>query len=302
MQTVRFNIQDTLLAVARLAARLLGQERHRVALIQQAQLAFRVARGARVEINPAFQQVTVEIRHQRTDIPRGIRALGRFIFFLAIFDVLLHAHREFNVIPFVNGVRIAAGREAHTLLAQAEYAKRRIVGKGMHAAAGGIHQHGGGAVNHITRSNLLAARLQEIFHRDRRPDWRHAAIDRENGADRDVDINVRRAIQRIHQDDILRVFAAFENDNLVFFFGGDARHDIACLKRGFELFIGEQIEFLLRLALYVFDAAGTQDIDQTGLIDIAVDDLSAKLYCRQQRRQFPGGVRKFVLLFDNKFT
>ena len=98
------------------------------------------------------------------------------------------------------------------------------------------------------------------------------------------------------------MFAAFENDNLVFFFGGDARHDIACFKRGFELFISEQIEFLLRLTLHVFDAAGTQDIDQTGLIDIAVDDLSAKLYCRQQRRQFPGGVRKFVLLFNNKFT
>jgi len=59
---------------------------------------------------------------------------------------------------------------------------------------------------------------------------------------------------------------------------------------------------LLRLALHVFDAAGTQDIDQTGLVDIAVDDLLARLYCLQQHRQFPGRVRKFVLLFNNKFT
>ena len=46
-----------------------------------------------------------------------------------------------------------------------------------------------------------------------------------------------------------------------------------------DFFISEQIEFLLNLALNVFSTAGTQDIDQTGLVDIAVDDLGAQLYC-----------------------
>ncbi|MNP05501.1 hypothetical protein D3C76_974560 [compost metagenome] len=85
----------------------------------------------------------MEIRDQRTDVARGIRALGQLIFFLAEFDVFLHAVREFDVVAFVDGVSGAFFREAHALLAQAEYAQRRIVGKGMNAAAGGVHQHGG---------------------------------------------------------------------------------------------------------------------------------------------------------------
>lgn len=44
------------------------------------------------------------------------------------------------------------------------------------------------------------------------------------------------------------------------------------------------------------------DIDQTGLIDIAVDDLGAQFYCRQQSSELTGSLRELVLLFDNKFT
>ncbi|VEB04670.1 Uncharacterised protein [Klebsiella pneumoniae] len=68
MQAFRDNIQNTLFTVAGLTARLFGEEGHRVAFIQQAQLAFRVAGGARIEIDAAFQQVAMEVRHQRADI------------------------------------------------------------------------------------------------------------------------------------------------------------------------------------------------------------------------------------------
>ncbi len=57
------------------------RECHRVALVQQTQFSVRVAGGAWVEVNTALQQVTVEIRHQRADIARGVRALGGFILF-----------------------------------------------------------------------------------------------------------------------------------------------------------------------------------------------------------------------------
>ena len=78
-------------------------------------------------------------------------------------DVLLHTHRELDVVTFVNRVGVALFREAHALLAQAEDAKGRVVGKGVDAAAGGINQHRRGAVNHIARGDLSVARLQEIF-------------------------------------------------------------------------------------------------------------------------------------------
>ena len=64
VQSFRDDIQNTLFAIARFTARLFRQECHRVALIKQTQFAVRVAGGAWVEINTAFQQVTVEIRDQ----------------------------------------------------------------------------------------------------------------------------------------------------------------------------------------------------------------------------------------------
>ena len=117
MQAFRDNIQNTLFTVAGLTARLFCEEGHRVAFIQQAQLAFRVAGGARIEIDAAFQQVAMEVRHQRADIALGIRTLSRFVLFLTVLNVLLHALREFDVVAFVDGVGIALLREAHALLA-----------------------------------------------------------------------------------------------------------------------------------------------------------------------------------------
>ena len=61
----------------------------------------------------------------------------------------------------------------------------------MYAAAGGVHQHGRGTIYHITGGHLTVARLQEVFFGNRRADWRYAAVNRENGADRDVNVDVR---------------------------------------------------------------------------------------------------------------
>ncbi len=48
--------------------------------------------------------------------------------------------------------------------------------------------------------------------------------------------------------------------------------------------------------------AGTQDINQSCFVDIAMDNLGAQFYCRQQSSELTGSMRKLVLLFDNKFT
>ena len=112
----------------------------------------------------------------------------------------------------------------------------------------------------------------------------------------------RGAVQRIHQNNVFCVFTPFEYDDLIFFFRGDTRNDVARAQCSFQFFICEQIEFLLNLALNVLGTAGTQDIDQTGLVDITMDDLSAQLYCRQQSSEFTRSMRELVLLFDNKFT
>ncbi|MNV89979.1 hypothetical protein D3C71_1843150 [compost metagenome] len=68
MQALRHQIQNTVFTVRGFTACLLCQERHRVALIQQAQLTLRVTGRAWIEVDPAFQQVAVEVCHQRSDI------------------------------------------------------------------------------------------------------------------------------------------------------------------------------------------------------------------------------------------
>lgn len=76
----------------------------------------------------------------------------------------------------------------------------------------------------------------------------------------------------------------------------------ACFQCGFQFLISEQVEFLLNLALHVLSTAGTQDINQSCFVDIAMDNLGAQFYCRQQSSELTGSMRKLVLLFDNKFT
>lgn len=63
-----------------------------------------------------------------------------------------------------------------------------------------------------------------------------------------------------------------------------------------SVFISEQVEFLLNLALHVLSTAGTQDINQSCFVDIAMDNLGAQFYCRQQSSELTGSMRKLVLL------
>ncbi len=70
-------------------------------------------------------------------------------------------------------------------------------------------------------------------------------------------------------------FTAFKDDNLIFFFRGNARNDIARFQCGFQFFISEQVEFSLNLALHVLSTAGTQDINQSCFVDIAMEEPGA---------------------------
>ena len=62
------------------------------------------------------------------------------------------------------------------------------------------------------------------------------------------------------------MFTPFEYDDLIFFFRGDTRNDVARAQCCFQFFIGEQVEFLLNLTLNVLGTAGTQDTDRPALL------------------------------------
>ncbi|VEB04673.1 Uncharacterised protein [Klebsiella pneumoniae] len=59
---------------------------------------------------------------------------------------------------------------------------------------------------------------------------------------------------------------------------------------------------MLNLALNVFSTAGTQDIDQTGLVDIAVDDLGANFIADNKAVSSPVAWENSCCFSNNKLT
>ncbi len=59
-----------------------------------------------------------------------------------------------------------------------EHAQRRIVGESVHAAAGGVNQHGGRAIHDISRATCLPPGRRNL--RDRVPTGVTRRINREN--------------------------------------------------------------------------------------------------------------------------
>src|SRR5438552_1813825 len=72
VNTLRMNIQNTLRAISRHATGLLDNEGDWVGFIQQSQFAFRILFRWWIEKHTAFKKGTVEVRHHRADVARGI--------------------------------------------------------------------------------------------------------------------------------------------------------------------------------------------------------------------------------------
>ena len=230
--------------------------------------------------------------------------MGRLVALLAIFEVLLHPVRELDVVALIDGVDLALFRDADVLVGEAEATDGRIVGKAVDAKAGGVDQHGGGSVNHITGGDLTVARLQEVLQGHRRTLRAQTAVDGEDGPDRDVDVDIGGAIERVDQHHILGVFGErrVKGDEVLFFFRSHAAHLAARFERRLEAFVGINIQLLLHLALYVFSAHGTDDIRQSRLVDLPVHHLGSKADRAEQRGQLAGRGRIIRLLFDDELT
>src|SRR5439155_13759562 len=97
-------------------------------------------------------------------------------------------------------------RHGDPIVAQQVRADRRLQRKTEDAVAGGVDQHGRGAVNHVTSSQLAPAGLKHVEQ------WiaatggvRFASEDGKDGADADIDVDVTRAVEGIEDDNVLAV-------------------------------------------------------------------------------------------------
>ena len=83
---------------------------------------------------------------------------------------------------------------------------------------------------------------------------------RENCADRNIDIDVARAIKRIKKHEVGAHFAVFRHaKRVIHFFAGNAAHQAAFRAGAAHDVIGNDVEFFLRFALNIFASGRTQN-------------------------------------------
>ncbi|MDR6139644.1 hypothetical protein QE438_002948 [Pseudoxanthomonas sp. SORGH_AS 997] len=136
----------------------------------------------------------------------------------------------------------------------------------MGAVAGGQHQHGLRPVDAVAGGDLVAAGLQEVGVGGRFDMVLRAAQHREDGAHRDVDVDVGAAVQRVEQQQELAVRILVRHRHGVVHLLRGAGGQVAAPGVGFQQdVVADHVQLLLRLALHVAGAGLAQHAAQRAL-------------------------------------
>ena len=168
----------------------------------------------------------------------------------------------------------------------------------MHTVASGQHQHSLRAIHGVASGDLLAAWLQEVlFGR-----LSHAVgclEDREDGTNRDIDVDIAGAIERIEHQQIFALGITVGDRVNGFHFLGCHAGQMAAPFVGFQQdFIGNHIQLLLYLALHVFTTGAAQHFTQRALADRMADALAGPADDFDQQAQLGGNLVMQALLLD----
>ena len=170
----------------------------------------------------------------------------------------------------------------------------------MHAMARCIHQDGRRSVHHIACRNLRVSRLQ-----DRRLQvwamvgWQPTQHT-EDSSDVDINIDVRRAIQRIEHDDVFAGFnGAVESHRLFILFAHQRSHGIAQAEAVQQSLVGVHVELLLLLALNIRLAHCTEYITQPSRANLRLDHLGSKSNSAEQPAESSSRLADLLLLLQD---
>ena len=135
-------------------------------------------------------------------------------------------------------------------MGQDEVAVLAVERETMRAGADGQHQHGRRAIDGIAGGHLLVARLEVVGGfgiAGGRP-----LQYRENGADRDIDVAVRRAVERVEDQHVTAARILVGNAiRIVHFLGRHAGELAAPFAMAQDGVVGQHIQLLLHFALHV---------------------------------------------------
>lgn len=133
---------------------------------------------------------------------------------------------------------------------------------------------------------------------------RETAVDGEDGSYGDVDVDVRRAVERVHADHVAGSLGEplLEENYLLVLLRCDAAAFAAGAQLVEEGFVGVEVELLLLLALDILDARASEDVHEARLVHFAVDLLGRDANVVEQPREAACGFGKFRLPLDDELV
>ena len=161
-------------------------------------------------------------------------------------------------------------------MAEQELADRRIEREAVDTVAGAVDEHRRGTVHHVPRTDLVPAALQAILDLSALT-RRDLAVNGEYGADGDVRIDVRGAVERIEEQHVVAGAELLRDGQEVLgLFGGHAGQVATVVERLEDHVVRPGIELLDVLAVHVPLIGAAQDVDEAGHVHLAGDHLGGE--------------------------
>ena len=180
MKALRWNVQDSPRPVSRPASCLLDDKGQRVCLVEQPQLSAWILHRRGIQVDSSLQQVSVKIGHKTANVARLELSV------LAVAYIRLYPWVPFVFQALIDGIDGTGSGCLDIRMGKKKLSQTCLVGEAVGPVAGSIDQHRGCTVQHISRRNLLPARLHNIFLGNGTAYGRPSPIDREDRSDADV--------------------------------------------------------------------------------------------------------------------
>ena len=152
-------------------------------------------------------------------------------------------------------------------MGEEKFAETGLVGECGYAVAGGVDEHGAGAVEDVASGYLGAGGAAGATD---------ASVDAENGADADVYIDIAGAVVEGGEGDYVFAVVVAGLDDFLLFFGEDGAALATVGKGTDEADVGFYIEALLGFALDVGGVGGADNAAvEAGAVYVAVYDFAS---------------------------
>ena len=239
----------------------------------------------------------MEVRDQGADVAGAVGAARVAVLVLEPIHVALHAVGPLEVVRLVHAVDAASVRRANARVREQELAQARLEGEPVDAVSRAVDEHGARAVEHVAGRHLMHAGLQAILEAAGAR-LRDAPQDREDRADVDVRVDVRRAVERVEVHHVLADRLPLRNGDDVFvLFRRQDRELPGRAQHLVDHVVGEDVELLDLLAVHVLVAREAEDVHQPGARHLAIDHLRRERHVGQHAGELAArpGVQALLL-------